>query len=94
MATHQCHNGHDHEDSASKNACNRGMRLESDFSDQEKVACADGNHIWLNAFSCIRPTDEFLIGIGRRVVHIVTTSKMADPFVGVSPVAYIRVNAS
>lgn len=29
---------------------------------------AGANHIWLNALSCIRPTDQFLIHVGRQVL--------------------------
>jgi hypothetical protein len=34
------------------------------------IAAAVDNHIWINAFSLIRPTDETLIGIGRAVVQM------------------------
>lgn len=31
---------------------------------------AQSNHIWINAFMLIRPTDEILISIGRQVVNM------------------------
>jgi hypothetical protein len=90
-----CRNGHDHGDNAAaRNACERGNRLEGDHSAAEKVALADANHIWLNAFCCIRPSDEFLLSVGRTVVAKLMESKMADDFVGLSRVTYIRINCS
>lgn len=32
------------------------------------VKAVQDNHIWLNAFNCINPTDEFLKDIGRMVI--------------------------
>ena len=32
-------------------------------------------HIWLNAFSCIRPTDEFAADVGRTLINQVMTSR-------------------
>ena len=29
---------------------------------------SEENHIWLNAFSCVSPSDEFLKGVGRMVL--------------------------
>jgi hypothetical protein len=34
----------------------------------------DENYVWINAVNCIRPTDEFLIGIGRTVVNYLRES--------------------
>jgi hypothetical protein len=35
---------------------------------KDVLAGAEANHIWLNAFSCIRPTDELLMALGRQVL--------------------------
>lgn len=81
-------------DDARKRADKAGKKLEMDHTSEELVAIAKANHIWLNAFSTIRPSDDFLIGIGRSVLSQLNQSKMVDDFVGLSAVTYIRVNAS
>jgi len=43
-------------------------------------------HVWLNAFSCIRPTDEFAALVGRGVIEKV----MAQPGRHI----VLRINAS
>lgn len=66
-----------------------------EMSDAEvRRLVTDGDHIWLNAFAIIHPTDDFLITLGRTVVQKVQQSDIVDDFVGLSPVAVIRVNAS
>ena len=40
-------------------------RLPRDWTD---VDFEDPDHIWLNAFKCIRPTDEFAAEVGRSVI--------------------------
>ena len=40
-------------------------RLPRDWTD---VDFEDPDHIWLNAFKCIRPTDEFAAEVGRAVI--------------------------
>lgn len=71
-----------------------GCKLEGDHTPEELVKAAGDNRIWLNAFSMIRPTDDFLIDIGRTVVRMLNESKIRDDFVGLSKVVYIRLNAS
>jgi hypothetical protein len=41
---------------------------EQEHKDAVYQACKD-NHIWLNAMSCINPSDEFLLQLGRAVLH-------------------------
>jgi hypothetical protein len=43
------------------------------------VEAATGNHIWVNAFSLIRPTDETLLGIGREVVRMLKNEENLLP---------------
>jgi hypothetical protein len=34
------------------------------------LAAAERNHIWVNAFSCIHPSDELCVQIGREVLRM------------------------
>lgn len=38
------------------------------------VQMVQDNHIWLNAFNCINPTDEFLMSIGKQVIAMLNRS--------------------
>ncbi len=49
-------------------------------------------HIWLNAFSCIRPTDAFAAEVGRTVIAKVMAHKNQD--VLKSRHIVLRINAS
>lgn len=49
-------------------------------------------HIWLNAFSCIRPTDAFAAEVGRMVIAKVMAHKHAD--VLKTRHIVLRINAS
>jgi len=42
--------------------------------EQDAVRCARNNHIWLNAFSCVRPGPEFCRQLGEDILRI-----MSDP---------------
>lgn len=44
------------------------------------------DHVWLNAFSCIRPTDEFAADVGRTVIRKVMETRARH--------IVIRINAS
>lgn len=47
---------------------------------KEKIfEAVNGNHIWVNAFSLIRPTDETLIGIGREVARMLRNKENLLP---------------
>lgn len=37
---------------------------------EDVVRSAEDNHIWLNAFLCVSPSDEFLLDVGRMVVNM------------------------
>ena len=70
-------------------------KIENDLSDMEIVEIASDNHIWLNAFSTIRPTDEFLRQLGQMVLDKVRQSDVhAGDGIGRSRVTWLRVNAS
>jgi hypothetical protein len=42
--------------------------------EKDVLKSARGNHVWLNAFSCINPTKEFLEDTGREVVGMLDNS--------------------
>lgn len=48
------------------------QETDTKLTDYEKdvLRAAQENHIWLNAFSCIRPTPEFLQKLGANVLHM------------------------
>lgn len=37
--------------------------------EEDVISKANDNHIWLNAFACIRPTDDFLMDVGRMILE-------------------------
>lgn len=39
----------------------------------------DENHIWLNAFSCVNPTDELAKDIGHAVLHMLNNPDCVIP---------------
>lgn len=74
------------------------MKHKKNMTDAEKVQMADDNHIWVNAFSCIRPTDEFLLGVGRTVIDKLNNSDMCceilgEPLTGMKYL-YLSINKS
>lgn len=50
------------------------MPKRDSIPDEKKVQMADGNTIWLNAFSCVRPTDDFKIKLADMIL-----SQLRDP---------------
>lgn len=50
------------------------------------------DHIWLNAFECIRPTDKFAADVGRDVIAKVMAHHSDDVFE--SRHIVLRINAS
>lgn len=70
-------------------------RREREHTSDELVELAKSNHIWLNSFSCIRPSQEFLAQVGTQVIACLETSPLLDDLIS-SPrnVTYIRVNRS
>lgn len=76
------------------------MSQDLDISFEGKVADAvelvrhhpGVEHIWLNAFSCISPTDEFAADVGRMVIEKVMAQHHIDPLKRRHVV--LRINAS
>lgn len=46
----------------------KNLRYERDV-----LASAGDNHIWLNAFACVRPTPEFLQSVGAQVLRMLAS---------------------
>ena len=65
----------------------------SDYTDSELVQMANDNHIWLNAFACINPTQGFLADVGRMILEKLESTDMADQW-GISPKIILTVNKS
>ena len=70
------------------------MKKECEFTPEEIVKHAEGNHIFVNAFSCIAPTDAFCADVGREVLRLLDESEMVDSFIGRTKVVYVRLNKS
>jgi hypothetical protein len=69
---------------------------ESELSMEQKVKLAEGNHIWLNAMACVRPSDDFLRGVGQEIVDMLNQSPVRGDMLGVEigRVLYVRINKS
>lgn len=66
---------------------------------------SEENHIWVNAFSCINPSDDFLISLGQMVIdrlnekdNLIPASYVTDPkmkrLAELSPQLILRINKS
>ena len=64
---------------------NDAVRVEAERDERltryeaDVLRSADGNHIWLNAFSCIRPTDEFKIGLANQILDMLADRECTIP---------------
>lgn len=67
---------------------------ERNWSERDIVRLAKANHMYINRMSTIRPSQEFLAGIGRDVLTMLDHTPMTDSLAGVTPVVYVRFNAS
>lgn len=47
-----------------------------DLSANEVKQAADDNHIWLNAFSCINPSEEFKAEVGGMILEKLKTTDL------------------
>jgi hypothetical protein len=63
------------------------------YTKDELLEIADRNHIWLNGFQCINPSDEFLKDIGRMILHKLDRSEMRDS-TGISREIILTINKS
>jgi len=63
------------------------------YTKDELLNEAENNHIWLNGFSCINPTPEFLQDIGRMILQKLDNTKMRD-FLGISNEIILTINKS
>lgn len=70
------------------------MKREDEYTPEEIVEHARGNHIWLSAFACNSPSEEFAATVGRQVIAMLNHSDMVDSFIGRTKVVYVRLNKS
>ena len=75
-----------------KIAKGRAPRFE-DVPPEIVARVARDHHVWLNAFSCINPSDEFLTEVGRIVLDRLSVAKFTDSL-GISPMAVFSINKS
>lgn len=63
---------------------------------RDVVKAARGNHIWVNAFSCVRPTEQFCADLGRTVLRMLDTNTIESEWqlVGNERELVLRVNKS
>ena len=64
-----------------------------DFKPEELVEEAKGNHLWLNAFKCIQPTEEFKAQIGGIILEKLNETDMRDSL-GISRMIIMTINKS
>lgn len=64
-----------------------------EYTDTQLVQIAKDNHIWLNAFSCIRPTPTFLQEVGKMIIEKLEATEMSDSL-GISPTIILTINKS
>lgn len=80
---------------------------ESQEYDKKALQAAKDNHIWLNAMNCVRPTDEFLISIGKTILSKLSKRDNLMPSDGITsnnesirelakltPILYMSINKS
>lgn len=73
------------------------------------VETVQTNHIWLNAFQCVNPTDEYLRDIGRSIIDMLSrkdnllpsyldddpqTGSVLEELANITPVLYLSINKS
>lgn len=63
------------------------------YTKDELLQIADDNHIWLNGFQCINPTDAFLKEVGKMIINKLDHTNMRD-FLGISHEIILTINKS
>jgi len=82
-----------------------GIDRVSDLTEQqcrEIAGMAETNHIWINAFKLINPSDDFLLDVGRMVVSMLkqkdnlipARADHDDKLARLTPKLYLSVNQS
>ncbi len=67
--------------------------------DVKVLQAAKDNHIWLNAFSCICPTDEFKLDLANTILRWLDTKALLLPaspsrLGELTPMLYLSINKS
>jgi len=69
-----------------------------DGYEQDVVEASRKNHIWLNAFSCIYPSDEFCRDLGRQIIDLLSHRESTIPseyqLTGNERCLVVRINKS
>lgn len=62
----------------------------------ERAKIAEDNHIWINAFNCINPTDEFKIQIANTILAWLDDKErvIAHEKILKQPILYLTINKS
>lgn len=62
------------------------------------IRMAEGNHLWLNAFRCVRPTPRFAEEVGREVLKMLNDPEnlivSRTPLIESDRVLILRINKS
>lgn len=77
----------------------RTLIADEDLSDEQIAKYAKDNHIWLNAFSCINPSDKFKIEIADMILSKLDhtelrATKLSSDKEPVGNLVYLRINKS
>ena len=72
---------------------------DEDLTDAQRAQYAKDNHIWLNAFSCINPTDKFKQEVGEMILNKLDhtdlrATKLSSGKEPVGNLIYVRINKS
>jgi hypothetical protein len=63
------------------------------YTKDELLDEADPHHIWLKAFACINPTQQYCQELGASILNLLAQSDMRD-FTGISREIIITINKS
>ena len=73
--------------------------MTQDELDKKALEMAKANHIWLNAFQCVRPTEEFKRDLGGQILEILAEKQNlmpsgTGPIGELTPMLYLSINKS
>lgn len=72
-----------------------GDGIEDEVSDEQVAKMARDNHIWLDGFSCIHPTDKFLIELGYTILQKLNEKdKLLHKRTSLANMLYLSINKS
>lgn len=68
--------------------------MEKEKSLNQVAKMAKSNHIWLNAFNCINPSDKFLISLGKEIMAKLDNKECLLKTDTLSEMLYLSINKS